>query len=54
MANMVDRPRSLHEYLHDQLGWFDLDEPLRQMCDRIIYSLGSNGYLQGRLEGLVD
>jgi RNA polymerase sigma-54 factor len=54
MANMVDRPQSLHEYLHDQLGWFDLEEPLRQMCDRIIYSLDSNGYLQGRLEDLVD
>ncbi|HEV3417439.1 MAG TPA: RNA polymerase sigma-54 factor, partial [Pirellulales bacterium] len=54
MANMVDRPQSLHEYLHDQLGWFDLEEPLRQMCDRIIYALDSNGYLQGRLEDLVD
>ena len=54
MANMVDRPQSLHEYLHDQLSWFDLDEPLRQMCDRIIYSLDSNGYLQGRLEDLID
>jgi len=54
MANMVDRPQSLHEYLHDQLGWFDLDDSLRQMCDRIIYSLDSNGRLQGRLEDLVD
>jgi RNA polymerase sigma-54 factor len=54
MANMVDRPQSLHDHLHDQLGWFDLDEPLRQMCDRIIYNLDSNGYLQGRLEDLVD
>jgi RNA polymerase sigma-54 factor len=54
MANMVDRPQSLHEYLHDQLGWFDLDDSLRQMCDRIIYSLDTNGRLQGRLEDLVD
>jgi RNA polymerase sigma-54 factor len=54
MANMVDRPQSLHEYLHDQLGWFDIDESLRQMCDRIIYSLDTNGRLQGRLEDLVD
>src|SRR5215211_2680557 len=22
MANMVARPQSLHDYLHDQLGWF--------------------------------
>ena len=54
MANMVDRPQSLHDYLHDQLGWFELDESLRQMCDRIIYNLDANGYLQGRLEDLVD
>ena len=25
MANMVARPQSLQDYLHDQLGWFDLD-----------------------------
>src|SRR5947199_1477411 len=24
MANMVDRPESLHEHLHAQLGWYDL------------------------------
>ena len=54
MANMVDRPQSLQDHLHEQLGWFDLDEPLRQMCDRIIYNLDSNGYMQGRLEDLVD
>jgi RNA polymerase sigma-54 factor len=54
MANMVDRPQSLHDHLHDQLGWFDLEEPLRQMCDRIIYNLDSNGWLQGRLDDLVD
>ncbi len=54
MANMVDRPESLHEHLHAQLGWFDLDPALREMCDRIIYALDSNGYLQGQLEDLVD
>jgi RNA polymerase sigma-54 factor len=54
MANMVARPQSLHDYLHDQLGWFDLDPALRQMCDRIIYNLDANGYFQGRLEDLVE
>lgn len=54
MANMVARPQSLHDYLHDQLGWFDLQPDERQMCDRIIYNLDANGYLQGRLEDLVD
>ena len=27
MANMVARPQSLQDYLRDQLGWWDLDEP---------------------------
>jgi RNA polymerase sigma-54 factor len=54
MVNMASRPQSLHEYLRDQLGWFDLEPELRAMCERIIYSLDSNGYLKGRLEDLVD
>ncbi|MDZ4819345.1 MAG: RNA polymerase factor sigma-54 [Planctomycetota bacterium] len=54
MANMVSRPTTLNDHLHEQLGWFDLDEPTRLMCDRIIYNLDHNGYLQGRLEDLVD
>lgn len=54
MANMVSRPQSLHDYLREQIGWWELDEPTRQMCERIIYNLDPNGYLQGRLEDLVD
>ena len=54
MANMVSRPQSLHDYLRDQLGWFDLDARTRAMCERIIYSLDTNGYLPVRLEELVD
>jgi RNA polymerase sigma-54 factor len=53
MANMAARPQSLQDYLHDQLGWFDLEPKLRAMADRIIYNLDSNGYLQGRLEDLL-
>jgi RNA polymerase sigma-54 factor len=53
MANMVARPQSLHDYLYDQLGWFDLDPELRALADRIIANLDSNGYLQGRLEDLL-
>ncbi len=53
MANMVSRPQSLHDYLRDQLGWFDLDAALRQMAERIIYNLDSDGRLQGRLEDLI-
>jgi RNA polymerase sigma-54 factor len=54
MANMVARPQSLQDYLHDQLGWFNLDPELRAMCDRIIYNLDANGYLQSRLEDLIE
>ena len=54
MANMVARPQSLQDYLHDQLSWFEIGAELRQMCDRIIYNLDANGYLQGRLEDLID
>lgn len=54
MANMVARPQSLQDYLHDQLGWFNLEVELRAMCDRIIYNLDTNGYLQSRLEDLID
>ncbi len=54
MANMVARPQSLQDYLHDQLGWFNLSSELRAMCDRIIYNLDANGYFQSRLEDLVE
>lgn len=53
MANMAARPQSLQDYLHDQLGWFDLDPSLRAMADRIIYNLDTNGYVQGRLEDML-
>jgi RNA polymerase sigma-54 factor len=54
MANMVARPQSLQDYLHDQLGWFNLSADLRAMCDRIIYNLDANGYLQSRLEDIIE
>lgn len=53
MANMTARPQSLQDYLHDQLGYFDLDPVVRAMADRIIYNLDSNGYMQGSLEDLL-
>jgi len=53
MANMTAKPQTLEDYLHDQLGWFDLDDDIRSMADRIIYNLDSNGYLQGCLEDLL-
>ena len=54
MANAVDRPESLNDYLHHQLSWFELDDDIRRWCEKIIYNLDANGYLQGRLEDMVD
>jgi len=45
MANLTDRPPTLQDYLRSQLAWFDLDPPLRAMCERLIYNLDPNGYL---------
>lgn len=53
IANIVARPQTLHDYLRDQLSWFELDPATRQMAERIIYSLDPNGYLELRLEELV-
>lgn len=53
MANMTARPQSLQDYLHDQLGWFDLEPELRAMADRIVYNLDANGLLQGALADLL-
>jgi RNA polymerase sigma-54 factor len=53
MANMLARPESLTDYLHHQLSWFDLDEPVRKMAERIIFSLDTNGYLKTPLEELL-
>ncbi|MCG8586675.1 MAG: RNA polymerase factor sigma-54, partial [Pirellulales bacterium] len=54
MANMEMRPQTLHDHLHEQLSWFDLSVEVRTMCDRIIYNLDANGYLQGSLDDLVS
>ena len=53
MANMQSRPQSLHDYLNDQLGYFDLDDQVREIARRIIFNLDSNGYVQGRLEDFI-
>ena len=50
MANMVSRPESLLDYLQHQLSWFDLSDDVRRLCERIIYNLDSNGYLETPLQ----
>ena len=53
MANMASRPQSLHDYVRDQLAWFQLDAPLRDMAERIICMLDSNGYLRTPLPDIL-
>jgi RNA polymerase sigma-54 factor len=53
MANMLARPETLVDYLHHQFSWFEVDDAVRRMAERIIYSLDSNGYLKTPLEELL-
>lgn len=55
MANIVDRPESLQDYLLHQLGELVLDEDLLRMAARIISSLApeDGGYLKSSLEDLL-
>jgi RNA polymerase sigma-54 factor len=54
MANMTDRPETLQDHLHAQLADMELDSAVREMADRIIYNLASDGRLPMRLEDLLD
>ncbi|MDR1958994.1 MAG: RNA polymerase factor sigma-54 [Planctomycetaceae bacterium] len=53
MANVPMPTQSLHEYLIDQLSWFDISAELREMMVRLIYSLDSNGYLPSSLSDIL-
>jgi RNA polymerase sigma-54 factor len=55
MANLVDRPESLHDYLLHQLGELELDDAVVRMAQRIISCLDSadGGYLKVSLEDLL-
>src|SRR5690606_15513495 len=46
MANISARPETLADYLVHQLSWYEVEEDVRRMAERIIYSLDSNGYLK--------
>ncbi len=54
MANMVERPETLSNHLHDQLSNYELSPAERQAADKVIYNLDANGYLPIPLEELVD
>jgi RNA polymerase sigma-54 factor len=55
MANVVTRDESLNDYLLHQLGEFDLEPELAEMCERIISSLDASdgGYLRTSLADLL-
>ena len=53
MANVESRDTTLHAHLEAQLGELDLPHELREMAERIISSLDSNGYLTGSLEDIL-
>jgi RNA polymerase sigma-54 factor len=54
MSNMVARPPSLHDYLLEQFGFFDLPRELRQFGEYLIQSLDHNGRLQSSLAEIVQ
>ena len=43
MQNMASRPRSFHDDLTDQLGFFDCDPIVRELAEYIIYNLDEKG-----------
>ena len=55
IANIVDRPDSLNDYLLHQLGEMEFDPKLRRLCERIISSLDSKdgGYFRSNLLDLL-
>ncbi|QDU98633.1 RNA polymerase factor sigma-54 [Lignipirellula cremea] len=55
IANIVDRPESLHDYLLHQLGELELPRPLQKMCERIVSTLSAEdgGYFKTPLDDLL-
>jgi RNA polymerase sigma-54 factor len=53
MQNMASRPRSFHDDLTEQLGFFDCDETVRKLAEYIIYNLEDSGYLKLSLHDVV-
>ena len=54
MANMVNRPQSLHEYLLEQFAFFDIPTHMSVFGEYLIHNLDANGKLQTSLPGIVD
>ena len=53
IANIAERHQTLQDHLELQLGELDLSDELHEMCERVVSSLDSNGYLSGSLADIL-
>jgi RNA polymerase sigma-54 factor len=53
MQNMASRPRSFHDDLIDQLGFFDCEPTVRALAEYIIYNLDEKGYFRLPLHEVI-
>jgi len=53
MQNMASRPRSFHDDLTEQLGFFDCGPTVQKLAEYIIYNLDDNGYLKLSLHEVI-
>lgn len=54
VANMAERPQSLHEYLLEQIGFFSCPKECRDFAEFLIQNLDANGRLQNSLTDLMQ
>src|SRR5262249_6194572 len=53
MQNMASRPRSFHDDLADQLGFFDCEPIVRELAEYIIHNLDEMGLFKLDLQDIV-
>ena len=53
MQNMASRPRSFHDNLTDQLGFFDCEPIVRELAEYIIHNLDEMGLFKIELQDVV-
>lgn len=53
LANIADRHHTLQDYLEQQIGELDLPLDIRELAERIVTALDSNGYLTASLADLL-
>ena len=53
MQNMASRPRSFHDDLVGQLGFFDCEPIVREIAEYIIYNLDDKGLYQQDLHNVI-